>query len=155
MVNQIAAFMAYIGPILVIMLKAGVVIGGAGSVIEAIGLTFHSPKMVNFGKFLEGVGTDIPKIVARVSSALGRGAAPVAALLIGIALGSALSACSNSPQPCSPTDTAMAAHALECAARVRAECAGVPDSECPAIKECDAWGEARCGAPSAGAGGAS
>ncbi len=57
--------------------------------------------------------------------------------------------------PCSPSDVTMIAHAAECRARVQAECANVPDAECPAIKDCDAWGEARCGfAPSAGEAGA-
>lgn len=39
----------------------------------------------------------------------------------------------------------MATHAIECAARVRSECAGVPDADCPATKECDEWGQKRCG----------
>lgn len=60
------------------------------------------------------------------------------AVLVGVS-------CTQTAAPCTPGDTVMAAHALECAARVHAECKNVPDSECPAIKDCDAWGEARCG----------
>jgi hypothetical protein len=57
--------------------------------------------------------------------------------------------------PCSPTDTVMLAKAAECRARVQAECADVLDSDCPVIRECDEWGEKRCGFPSqGGAGGA-
>ena len=63
-----------------------------------------------------------------------------------------LAACPAQETPCSPSDAVMAAHALECAARVREECADVLDSECPVIKECDAWGDARCGFSHAGAG---
>jgi hypothetical protein len=55
--------------------------------------------------------------------------------------------------PCSEADAVMAAHAIECRERVRTECADVLDSECPAVKECDDWGNKRCGLGQAGAGG--
>lgn len=47
--------------------------------------------------------------------------------------------------PCSATDAEMLAHAAECKARVERECDGIPDSECAVTKECDQWGESRCG----------
>jgi hypothetical protein len=56
-----------------------------------------------------------------------------------------LAACPAQQTPCTPSDAVMAEHALECAARVRLECKGIPDNECPVVAECDAWGEARCG----------
>ena len=55
--------------------------------------------------------------------------------------------------PCSETDTVMLAHQAECIARVRSECANVPDDECPAVHECDEWGNARCGIGQGGRGG--
>jgi hypothetical protein len=39
----------------------------------------------------------------------------------------------------------MVAKAAECRARVASECAEIPDAECPAVADCDAWGEERCG----------
>ncbi len=53
--------------------------------------------------------------------------------------------------PCSPSDAVMAAHAAECAARVRVECVGISDEDCVAVKECDEWGNARCGVGASGA----
>lgn len=39
----------------------------------------------------------------------------------------------------------MVAKAAECRWRVETECADLLDSDCPVIKECDEWGEKRCG----------
>lgn len=65
-------------------------------------------------------------------------------LIVGMVL--AIGAClPGMPPTCSPDDAAMAAHAVECRIRVKNECKGVPNDECPVIKECDRWGESRCG----------
>lgn len=53
--------------------------------------------------------------------------------------------CASQPAPCSAGDAVMAAKALECRSHAKAECAGMPDNECPVVAECDAWVEARCG----------
>jgi len=71
--------------------------------------------------------------------------AVVGALVVALVAAS----CLTQGTPCTPADTVMAAHGLECAARVRA-CKGEPTCRAAVIKECDAWGEARCSHPDAG-----
>lgn len=46
------------------------VVGPIGSVIELLGTAFDVPPMVSFGKTLESVGVDLPKMVAGVFSTL-------------------------------------------------------------------------------------
>jgi len=67
---------------------------------------------------------------------------PVALLLL--ALG-ALSqhACRPSQDPCNETNLAVLV--AQCRARVELECREVADDDCPAIKECDAAVDSRCG----------
>jgi hypothetical protein len=55
--------------------------------------------------------------------------------------------CSPKTEPCSENDTVMILHAAECRQRVETECRDLPDNQCPAVRECDAWGRARCGIP--------
>jgi hypothetical protein len=67
------------------------------------------------------------------------------------ALAAALAAACASVPPCDIRHPEMVAKAAECRHRVATECANIPDEECPAVHECDVWGEERCGL---GAGGA-
>jgi hypothetical protein len=69
---------------------------------------------------------------------------PPVTLILALTCACALASCSTTPPPCSPSNPEMVAKATECRVRVQAECKGVPDSECPAVAECDHWGEARC-----------
>jgi hypothetical protein len=55
--------------------------------------------------------------------------------------------CSSKIEPCTEGDTVMLQHAAACAVRVRVDCRDIPDNQCPAVRECDAWGRARCGIP--------
>ncbi len=63
-------------------------------------------------------------------------------LLAIICLGCAATSGSTVAGPCG--DAALAGIVTECRARKVVECKGIPDSECPLIKECDAriddWG---------------
>jgi len=66
-------FLANAGPLLILVLKVGAVVGLVGSTLEAIGLFaqhFANPyaqrtgaALVRFGKILEAAGTDVPKFV--------------------------------------------------------------------------------------------
>ncbi len=160
--DKLKALLVALPALFVLALKAGLAIGATGTAIEGFGdfLTakFSNAKIKRFGAFLTGlgrkleaIGTDIPKLVEDA-----RKWYAVIAKMLGLAMVfflvmSALQACT--PTPCSPSDTVMAAKAVECRARVRTECATLPDEKCPVIAECDAWGEARCGIHSGGAGG--
>lgn len=59
--DQVTKFLAYVGPLLFIALKVGVVVGALGSALEAVGLYFKLPRVEAFGKALEAYGADIPK----------------------------------------------------------------------------------------------
>lgn len=70
---QVTEFLAYVGPLLALTLKVGLVIGLVGSVIEAVGMfaqRFASEPAQKFGaaairvgKMLEAWGADVPKFV--------------------------------------------------------------------------------------------
>lgn len=160
---QIKSLFVGLAVVFSVALKAGIVIGSTGSALEALGLflqRFSNSKVraigsffVTFGKQLEAVGTDIPKIVSNARVWYAQVAKLLGLALVFFLVMSTLDACSKPLVPCSPNDTVMAAHAAECRARVEAECVGVPDSECPVIADCDAWGEARCGVNVGGSGG--
>jgi hypothetical protein len=60
-------------------------------------------------------------------------------LVVAAALG-----CASVP-PCDVRHPEMVTKAAECRTRVASECAEIPDSECPAVADCDAWGNERCG----------
>jgi hypothetical protein len=85
MLNQLTTILAYVGPLLLITLKVGVVIGGTGTALEAIGGFFKLPRLVAFGQLLEHIGANVPGIVEKVKAVLGR-FAPVAGLLIAFTL---------------------------------------------------------------------
>jgi len=59
--------------------------------------------------------------------------------------GCAASAPPPAREPCTGSDAeAMALKSAECRARVARECKDIPDEDCPAVAECDRWGEGRC-----------
>jgi hypothetical protein len=160
--DQLKAMFLAIPALFVLAVKAGLAIGSTGTVIEMIGdflqAKFSGAKvkrvgaiLVGFGRKLEALGTDIPKFVEDFRKWHGMIAKMLGVATVFFLVMSTLQACA--PTPCSPSDTVMAAKAVECRARVRTECATLPDEKCPVIAECDAWGEARCGSHSGGMGG--
>jgi hypothetical protein len=72
-----------------------------------------------------------------------------ALILLAIVL---LASCTPSIPPCDVRNPEMIAKAAECKLRVLRECANIPDAECPAVADCDRWGEERCGLGEGGAG---
>lgn len=68
--SQIIQFLTWLVPLLLIALKVGGVIGGTGSVLEAVGRWRGWPKFVAVGQKLEALGADIPKLVSRVENLL-------------------------------------------------------------------------------------
>jgi hypothetical protein len=64
--TYLTAFLAYVGPLLLIMLKAGLVIGGTGSVLEEVGKLLKWQRLVTFGQLLEHVGADVPGFVDKL-----------------------------------------------------------------------------------------
>lgn len=65
------------------------------------------------------------------------------AVFVILGLATLLSCAGARAEPCNEAD--MAVFAAQCRARVELECKDVPDSECPAIDECDAEVDKRCG----------
>lgn len=88
--NQVTQLFIYLAPLLFITIKVGVAIGGAGSMLEAIGTWRKLPKLVTLGQKLEAIGTDIPKLVGDVQKML----PPAALAVIACILCFALCACS-------------------------------------------------------------
>lgn len=68
--NQVTQLLTTIGPLLLIALKCGLVIGGTGSLLEAIGNWRNLPKLIAIGQKLEAIGADIPKLVGKVQTLL-------------------------------------------------------------------------------------
>jgi len=64
--TYLTAFLAYVGPLLLIMLKAGLVIGGTGSVLEEVGKLLKWQRLIMFGQLLEHVGADVPGFVDKL-----------------------------------------------------------------------------------------
>lgn len=92
--NQIDQLIAYLAPLLLITLKVGVVIGGFGSLLEAIGVWRGWPKLVAVGKKLEAIGTDIPKIIGKLKFPNpGAGVGMMAVLLLTLVLACGLPGC--------------------------------------------------------------
>ena len=58
---------------------------------------------------------------------------------------------SKPPTSCTPGDTEMIAHAVECRAQVQS-CGADAVCRAAVIGRCDAWGDARCGIDSGSAG---
>lgn len=79
--SHLIAFLTYAGPLLLIMLKVGLVIGGTGSVLEEIGKFFKLQRLITFGQLLEHVGADVPGFVDKIRKLLGA-VAPAAALML-------------------------------------------------------------------------
>ncbi len=65
-------------------------------------------------------------------------------LLLGaMTLAGSSQSCAPRQDPCNEAD--MAVLVAQCRARVELECKDLPDTECPAINECDAAVDSRCG----------
>jgi hypothetical protein len=99
--ESVLAFVAALPVLFVLGLKAAVVVGLIGSLIEEIGKRFNLPKLAAFGDTLEAISVDAPKVIEKLKSIdwnklvsiLNRTKLPIVLLCIGIS-GSA-SACTN------------------------------------------------------------
>jgi len=127
--HQIQAFLAYVGPLLLIALKVGVVIGGTGSVLEAIGKWRAWPKLVAVGQKLEAIGADIPKLVGKIENLLPPAA--VAGLMLLVLL--CFAGCDPRNPPCNEANLKAIDEAY--AAEVIATCLPRYDrkEDCPAF----------------------
>jgi hypothetical protein len=69
--QYVTTFLAYVGPLLLVMLKVGLVIGGTGSVLEEVGKLLKLQRLVTFGQLLEHIGADVPGFVDKIRKLLG------------------------------------------------------------------------------------
>lgn len=105
MLNSLSAYLVYVGPLLLIALKVGLVVGIAGSAIEAVGMVAQrvpntsaqafGGACVRFGKVLEAYGSDVPKFVENATGWVSKfaklfGTAAIFLFVVAIQLGARL-----------------------------------------------------------------
>jgi len=103
--EKVTAFLAALPFIFAAGLKAGIVFGLIGSLIEEIGKRFGLPRAVAVGQQIEAIAVDVPKIVTRIQdldlpglvlkvlSLFGKAKLPLVLLCLGLAGSASLTGC--------------------------------------------------------------